>query len=119
MSDIPFLRGAASSRMRGNFVMLRADTLRLLLPQQDVSSTEYIDRMPSGTAAAGIFSHSEADSAARNVVALSDQMHALATFPGDRFLLTRLPMPSMSCRSLGMRFASSSMLNLSSVPFPR
>ena len=90
MSDIPLLRGAASSRMRGNFVMLRADTLRLLLPQQDVSSTEYIDRMPSGTAAAGIFSHSEADSAARNVVALSDQMHALATFPGDRFLLTRL-----------------------------
>jgi hypothetical protein len=90
MSDIPLLRGAASSKMRGNFVLLRADTLRLLLPQKDISSTEYIETTPSDTAAAGIFSYGEADNAARNVVALSDQMHALAAFPGDRFLLTQL-----------------------------
>ena len=58
MSDIPLLRGAASSKMRGNFVLLRADALRLLLPQQDVSSTEYIDSAPIGTSAAGVFSWS-------------------------------------------------------------
>ena len=90
MSDIPLLHGAASSRMRGNFVLLRADTLRLLLPQKDVTSTEYIDSLPSSTAAAGIFSYPQADNTRRDVIALSDQMQALASFPGDRFLLTRL-----------------------------
>jgi hypothetical protein len=90
MSDIPLLRGAASSKMRGNFVLLRADSLRLLLPQQDVSSTEYIDSAPLSTAEAGIFSYSEADNTTRKVVALSDQMYALARFPADRFLLTQL-----------------------------
>jgi hypothetical protein len=90
MSDIPLLRGAASSKMRGNFVLLRADSLRLLLPQADINSTEYIDSAPVGTAEAGIFSYSEADNAARKVVALSDQMYALAKFPADRFLLTQL-----------------------------
>jgi len=89
MSDIPLLRGAATSKMRGNFVLLRADSLRLLLPQQDVSSTEYIDSAPASTSEAGIFSYSEADTT-RKVVALSDQMYALARFPADRFLLTQL-----------------------------
>ena len=90
MSDIPLLRGAASSKMRGNFVLLRADSLRLLLPQQDVNSTEYIDSAPLGTPEAGIFSYSETDNTTRKVVALSDQMYALARFPADRFLLTQL-----------------------------
>jgi hypothetical protein len=90
MNAIPMSRGAASSRMRGNFVLLRADSLRLLLPQQDVSSTEYIESTPISTPQPGIFSSKEDVNSGHRVLALSDQMHALATFPNDRFLLTQL-----------------------------
>jgi hypothetical protein len=90
MKTIPLLNGAASARMRGNFVLLRADSLRLLLPQQDMSSTEYIDSTPLATAEPGIFTYAEAGSTPRKVVALSEEMQALAKFPADRFLLTQL-----------------------------
>jgi hypothetical protein len=90
MITIPLLKGAATSRMRGNFVLLRADSLRVLLPQQDLSSTEYIDSAPSDTSEPCIFSYSEAGSEPRKVVAVSGQMQPLERFPGDRFLLTQL-----------------------------
>jgi hypothetical protein len=90
MNTIPLLNGAVSSRMRGNFVLLRADSLRLLLPQQDMSSTEYIDSTPLTTGDAGIFTYTESGGTPRKVVALSSDMQALATFPGDRILLTQL-----------------------------
>lgn len=90
MNTIPLLNGAESARMRGNFVLLRADSLRLLLPQQDMSSTEYIDSTPLATSEACIFTYAEAGSTPRKVIALSEQMQPLASFPGDRFLLTQL-----------------------------
>jgi hypothetical protein len=90
MDTIPLLNGASSARMRGNFVLLRADSLRLLLLQQDMTGTEYIDSTPSATSEAGIFTYAEAGSTTRKVVALSAQMQALEKFPCDRFLLTQL-----------------------------
>lgn len=63
---------SGTSSLRGNFVVLRADALRLLLPQCEVGAAEYV-----------------ADGA-RAVVALSGRMEPLAQWPADRFVLTRL-----------------------------
>lgn len=84
------LKGATSSGMRGNFVLLRADSLRLLLPQQDLSSTEYIDSAPAATTEACVFSYASQGAEPRKVIALSEQMQALDQFPANRFLLTQL-----------------------------
>jgi hypothetical protein len=81
--------GLVAAPVGDNFVMLRADSLRLLLPQQDVGAAEYIDGVPRPTEAPGLFEHGSGDSL-RRVVALSGQMAALAAFPADRFVLTRL-----------------------------
>jgi hypothetical protein len=100
MSAIPKLNGASASKMRGNFVLLRADSMRILLPQQDVSSTDYMDSKPSTTSNAGIFDYTDGDGTPHKVVALSDQMNALTTFPDGRFLLTQ-----MSSRNYQLSFA--------------
>lgn len=73
----------------GNFVMLRADNLRLLLPQQDVGAAEYIEQAPGAQPEPGWFECGSGQTA-RQVIALSGQMAPLAAFPADRFLLTRL-----------------------------
>jgi hypothetical protein len=90
MTVVLALRGATSSSMRGNFVLLRADSLRLLLPQQDVISTEYIESAPSTTSEPGVFTHAEDAGMQRKVLAFSGEMHAMTTFPSDRILLTQL-----------------------------
>ncbi len=78
-----------STLLKGTFVLLRADTLRLLLPQDDVGATDHIELAPQPTDQSGIFVHGEGD-AAQPVVALSAKMRPLAVFPSDRFLLTSL-----------------------------
>lgn len=80
---------ARTMKMRGDFVLLRADSLRLLLPQRDVLSTEYIDQTPVATAEPGVFVLGGQPGGAQAVLALSAQMDLLARFPPDRFLLTR------------------------------
>lgn len=82
-------RPRVPTRPRSNFVLLRADTLRLLLPQQDVGAAEYIEHDPRPTATPGLFEHGAGDGL-RRVIALSEQMRPLSTFPGGRFVLTRL-----------------------------
>jgi hypothetical protein len=77
------------ARVGGNFVVLRADALRLLLPQQEVGAAEYIDGEPHPTGTPGLFEYGEGDGL-RHVIALSGQMRALATFPQGRFVLTKL-----------------------------
>jgi hypothetical protein len=64
--------------------------MRLLLPQQYVISTEYIESTPDATTDAGIFSCADGDKQRRMVIALSDQMKVLTSFPAGRFLLTQL-----------------------------
>lgn len=81
-------------KMRGDFVLLRADSLRLLMPQRDVTSTEYIDRMPGATAEPGIFVLGDDPGAAQVVLALSERMDKLDSFPPDRILLTRFTGPT-------------------------
>jgi hypothetical protein len=60
--------------LRGNFVLLRAGTLRLLLPQEGVGAAEYLD----------------VDDADRPLAALSAQMGLLARRPPERFIVTSL-----------------------------
>lgn len=60
----------------GDFVMLRADGLRLLLPQQDVGAAAHRD--------------AKAGSGGSGVVALSATMEPLAAVPADRFVVTAL-----------------------------
>lgn len=77
-------------KMRGDFVLLRADALRLLLPQREVAATEYIEQTPVPAGEAGLFTLHDAHGASQSVVALSEHMRPLDHFPAERFLLTRL-----------------------------
>jgi hypothetical protein len=84
----------AAATIRGNFVMVRADELRLLLPQQDVGVAEYLEGEPLASGEEGVFQHGEGESA-RAVVALSRRLRPLARFPRERFLMTRLRLPDL------------------------
>lgn len=83
------LTGSPAARIQGNFVLLRADTLRLLLPQQDVGAAEYVEHAPRPTAQTGVYEHGEGEGL-RRVVALSGRMRPLAGFPEDRFVFAGL-----------------------------
>jgi hypothetical protein len=72
-------------RLRGNHVLLRADSLRLLLPQDEVGAAEYLVGAPQPTEKAGYFAHG-ADK--HHIIALSSEMRALDAFPAERFVLT-------------------------------
>lgn len=90
---------AGAGRIRGNFVLLRADSLRLLLPQQDVGAAAYVEHEPRATEQPGMYEHGEGDDL-RLVVALSDRMRPLARFPVDRFVLA-----SLEADDAGLSFA--------------
>lgn len=80
---------ASLPTLKGNFVVLRAGNLQLVLPQADVGAAQYLADRPRGSAAAGMFElPGDADSAPRRVVALSAQMTPLPQLPDDRFLMT-------------------------------
>jgi hypothetical protein len=74
---------------RGNFVLLRADSLRLLLPAHEVGAAEYIDHELRPAGEPGFFEYGDAGDA-RRVVALSARMRPLQVFPEDRFVLASL-----------------------------
>jgi hypothetical protein len=81
----------APTVLRGNFVLLQADGLRLLLPQHDVGSAEYLDQTPRASALPGLFElEPDAESQTRSIAALSPQMDLLPEFPVKRFLMTSL-----------------------------
>lgn len=82
-------RPAGAGARRGNFVMLRAGALRLLLPHDEVGPAEYVAEAPAGTAQGGIF-ELEVLGVRRAVVALSQRLRPLERFPAGRFLLTQL-----------------------------
>ena len=93
MSSSPTMAPAAAAHeLRGNFVMLRADALRLLLPQHDVGAATHLGSAPRPTDLAGFFDHGDAASA-QPVVALSSEMRPLAQFPADRFFVTAIATP--------------------------
>lgn len=78
-----------TSPARGNFVVLRAGALRLLLPHDDVGAAEYLGGAPVGPAQAGVFEF-EVLGERRAVVALSERLRPLERFPAGRFVLARL-----------------------------
>jgi hypothetical protein len=79
----------AAAPERASFVLLRADTLRLVLPQQDVGLAEYMEGEPLPTGEPGLFEYA-VGGACRIVAALSPALRTLEVFPGGRFVLTTL-----------------------------
>jgi hypothetical protein len=89
MLDVNRMHQTRTRRIRGDYVLLRADSLHLLVPQRDVLLTEYREQMPQATSGAGIFTMADASGTEQPVAALSSQMTLLEQFPEDRLLLTR------------------------------
>lgn len=88
----PTIASTASRELRGNFVLLRADTLRLLLPQTDVGAAAYLDQTPRATDMPGLFEH-RGEAGGQAVLALSAHMVPLAQYPQDRFFVTPIATP--------------------------
>lgn len=78
-----------SLALSGNYVMLRADTLRLLLPQQEVGAAEYLGVTLEPGDEPGLLRQADGQSA-RCFAALSAQMTLLPQCPSDRFVATVL-----------------------------
>jgi hypothetical protein len=77
------------ARLRGNFVLLRADALRLLFPQNEVGAAEYRGSTLVAAEGYGILSD-PAREGSRRFAALSAQMTLLPECPADRFVVTPL-----------------------------
>jgi hypothetical protein len=94
-------------RLKGNFVLLRAGIVQLLLPQADVGAAEYLAAPPRPSTQPGLFEldgqaesdgNDEAEAPSpesgpptRLAAALSADLLPLARFPTDRFVLTSFP----------------------------
>ena len=76
--------------VRGNYVLLRADALRLLLPQTDIQSTNYMQTRPEPIECERGLLHMPGSDDGAVYVALSSDMRLLGTCPSDRFVSTRL-----------------------------
>lgn len=74
---------------RGNYVLLSADGLHLLLPQHEVGAVSYLDGMLTATDVPGILQRAGARSETR-FAALSKCMTLLPECPANRFLLASL-----------------------------
>ena len=99
----------APMSLRGNFVLLRADTLRLLLPQSQVGHAAYLDGRPRPTGKPGLMrlgQHEgerggEGDGGGlRRFAALSADMTLLAECPANRFVVASLGEGNESNESL-------------------
>ncbi len=90
MPNMSTVAQAGATQLRGDFVLLRADTLHLLLPQRDVKATEYRESVPTPGVERGVFGLETADGQQRPVAALSASMALVEVFPMKRFLLTRM-----------------------------
>ncbi len=78
--------------LHGNFVVLRADKLRLLLPQTDVGTASHLDAQPKATDLPGLFERTDGEGGTA-LVALSPDMLPLGTYPAERFLITAIDTP--------------------------
>ena len=81
---------AHAAELHGNFIMLRADSLRLVVAQQSVVSTEYLASKPVAFGTEhGLLHIPEANDDAV-YVAISPEMRLLQACPPDRFVATQL-----------------------------
>jgi hypothetical protein len=77
------------STQHGTFVLLRAGTLRLLLPQADVGAAEYLEARPVPTDVPGLLRSGEPGDE-RTYAALSEGMTLLPECPPERFIACEL-----------------------------
>ena len=75
------------TELRGNLVLLRADTLRLLLPQSEVGAARHLDATPLPGEQPGLFEHRGAEGN-QTLMALSGAMRPLHSYPASRFVIT-------------------------------
>jgi hypothetical protein len=75
------------AKQRGNYVLLTADGLRLVLPQHEVGTTEYLDGVLEAGDEPGLLKLQGLESALR-FAALSTRMTLLPHCPSERFLVT-------------------------------
>ena len=92
LSSLPVAAHTAQAgrTARGNYVLLRADTLRLLLPQSDIQSTNYMQTRPEPIDGESGLLHMPGNDDGAVYVALSSDMRLLGACPSDRFVSTRL-----------------------------
>jgi len=74
---------------RGNYVLLTADTLHLLLPQHEVGAAEYLEGTLEAAGQPGLMKVRGAEGG-RRFAALSAEMTLLPQCPPGRFLVTPL-----------------------------
>jgi hypothetical protein len=83
------LKSVSRATLRGNYVLLTADTLSLLLPQHEVGNADYLDGELEAADEHGLFKvHNSVYN--RRYAALSAQMTLLPNFPPERFLATTI-----------------------------
>ena len=80
----------SSDPIRGNYVLLRADGLRLVLPQRDIRSTDYMMSRPVRMDGENGLLHVPGSTDAAVYVAVSAGMQLLEECPADRFISTVL-----------------------------
>ena len=80
----------SSDPIRGNYVLLRADGLRLVLPQRDIRSTDYVMSRPVRMDGENGLLHVPGSTDAAVYVAVSAGMQLLEECPADRFISTVL-----------------------------
>jgi hypothetical protein len=83
------IKPQAGVEIRGNFVLLTADTLHLLLPQHEVGAVQYLDGELETAEQAGLLKRRGTESSSR-FAALSPQMTLLPDCPPGRFLAATL-----------------------------
>jgi hypothetical protein len=71
----------------GNFVLVRADTLSLLMPLGGIGTTGHLDKEPEATELPGLFAVGDEDQR-QFVVAPSGRLRPLAHYPDERFVVT-------------------------------
>jgi hypothetical protein len=72
--------------LRGNYVLLTADTLHLLLPQHEVGAAEYLEGVLEASDQPGLLKLRGTENP-RRFAALSEQMTLLPRCPSGRFLV--------------------------------
>jgi hypothetical protein len=88
----PSAAAQASPALPGNYVLLRADALQLLLPQHEIGAVWYLTEAPQASATPGVFSQ-DGRSGERRLLALSAQMQPLVRYPEERYLVTTIATP--------------------------
>ncbi|HEY6095018.1 MAG TPA: hypothetical protein VIU93_08705 [Gallionellaceae bacterium] len=79
----------AEAMPKGNYVLLTADTLHLILPQHEVGAAGYLEGGLEASDVPGLLKLS-GDDGAHRFVALSAQMTPLPHCPPERFLVASL-----------------------------